>query len=344
MNSSVLVVNYVMDPQNALLSHQNEVVYSLSKYFGKVTVVTGKIGKTKLPSNVEILESRWISSRSISNFFRLLRVSIPIIVKGEFDSVFFHMTDLHCAILSPLVRIRGRRQILWYAHTKRSIYLRWSALWVDYIVTSTEGSCPIHGRKIISIGQAIDSNKFKEIPFNKLNLDKLVHIGRFDKSKNIDLLIEQARLLRDEFEKVSLTIIGSPANQESISWSTNLMKASQRDVFDGWLTFSDSIPREEIPAMMETFGCFFHAYLGSLDKTLVEATMLSLPVVSINPEYTSIFGYWSAVISPSLNDEYKALRILSPEEIANELRRRRAIAVQDHSLSNWVHQLSEILK
>jgi glycosyltransferase involved in cell wall biosynthesis len=344
VDSRVLVVNYVMDSQNSLLSHQSEAVASLSEIFKKVTVITGNIGSIQNLSNVEILESRWIPGRPIANFFRLLRVSIPIIVSGGFESVFFHMTDLHCALLSPLIRIRGRRQFLWYAHTKKSRYLRWSALWVNGVVTSTEGSCPLRVNKIIAIGQAIDPDKFREIPFYKLNLNNLVHVGRFDKSKKIDLLIKQARFLRKEFEKLSLTIIGAPANQESKSWSTNLMKDSEADVSDGWLRFSNSISREKIPTLMEAYGCFFHTYLGSLDKTLVEATMLGLPVVSANPEYMSIFGQWSEVRYPSLIDEYKALRNLPSAYITSELSRRRTIAVRDHSLANWIRQLSEILK
>lgn len=344
LSSRLLVINYVMDSHNSLLSHQCEAVYSLSKNFKKVTVITGKVGSIQNISNIEILESNWIPGKSIANLFRLLRISIPIIVNGRFDTVFFHMTDLHCAILSPLIRIRGRKQFLWYAHTKKSQYLRWSAFWVNGVVTSTQGSCPLKGNKIVAIGQAIDSDKFNAIPFNKLNLDNLVHVGRFDKSKKIDLLIEQARFLRNEFENISLTIIGSPANQESKSWSTNVINDSQADVTNGWLNFSNSISREKIPTLMQDYGCFFHTYLGSLDKTLVEATMLGLPVVSANPEYMSIFGQWSKVRQPSLIDEYKALRNLSFAEIASELSRRRAIAFQDHSLYNWIRQLSEILK
>jgi len=343
-HSTVLVVNYVMDPENPLLSHQLEAVSALAGQFSRVIVITGKVGKFEAPDNVVVLNSNWIPGKPFSNFIRLLRISFPLIIKGKFDSAFFHMTDLQCAILAPIIRLRGKKQVLWYAHTKKSIYLRWSFPWVNFVVTSTYGSCPLTGKKVVPIGQAIDSEKFREIPVAKLDFNKLVHIGRFDRSKNIGLLIQQARELRKDFANLTLSIVGHPANSESKVWADNLVKSSEQDVRKGWLTFSESIPRALIPSTMASFGCFFHAYLGSLDKTLVEATMLNVPVVSVNPEYLSIFGQWSLSKGPNLSAEYRAFRQLPFEEIAIELQRRRMIALDNHSLKNWVSQLAALLE
>ena len=341
--SRILIFNYVMDPEDPLLSHQLEIADSLAHNFRKVTVITGGVGNLQPRTQMQILNTDWRPGRKIVSIFRLLRISIPIILKGEFDSVFFHMTDLQCAILSPFVRIRGKKQILWYAHAKKSRYLRWATFWIDSIVTSTGGSCPISGKKVSVIGQAIDSEKFTEIPFNRLDLNNLIHIGRFDRSKNIEVLIEQSRVLRQEFKSLTLCIIGTPANQESRSWSATLVKSLEYEVSEGWLTFSNSIPRHEIRSVMENHGCFFHGYLGSLDKTLIEATLLGVPVVSINPEYLSIFGQWSSSKTPNLVDEYRSLRRLSLKEICEEIRRRRELALQNHSMKSWIRQLSDLL-
>ena len=332
-----------MDPEDPLLSHQLEIANSLAHNFKKVTVITGRVGKIQTQADVQILNSDWIPGKKFLGIFRLLRISVPIILKGEFDSVFFHMTDLQCAILSPLVRIRGKKQILWYAHTKESLYLRWASIWINSIVTSTAGSCPMTGKKVQVIGQAIDSEKFTEIPFNRLDLNKLIHIGRFDRSKNIEVLTEHSRVLHQEFSSLSLCIIGTPANQESRTWSETLVKSLEYEVSVGWLTFSKSIPRHEIRSVMENHGCFFHGYLGSLDKTLIEATLLGVPVVTINREYLSIFGQWSSSESPNLADEYRCLRRLSEKEICDEIKRRRELALQKHSMKNWIKQLTELL-
>jgi glycosyltransferase involved in cell wall biosynthesis len=343
VHGRLLVVNYALDSKDALLSHQLEAVAALAKNFNSVTVITGRVGSYDPITNVKVVNTNWEPGKRFLSISRLLFKSLPIIVHGKFESVFFHMTDLQCAVLSPFFRIRGKKQIFWYAHTKKSFFMWWSSKWVNSIVTSTQGSCPLQGRKVITIGQAIDENRFTEIPLEKLNLSKLIHIGRFDKSKNIELLIEQATALRSEFKEISLTLVGSPANQESRIWAEKLIHSHRDEVEKGWLKFSESIARSEVPSTIAKHGCFFHSYLGSLDKTLIESTMMRVPVISTNPEYTAIFGTWSLKVRPNLADEYRSLMKLSKDEIDEKLKERRLIATKSHSLGNWTKQLSHLL-
>lgn len=333
-----------MDNSSKLLSHQYEAVSGLAREFNKITVITGRIGSMDNISNVQVISSNWIQGHELYNVIKLLKLSLPIILRGNFSSVFFHMTDLQCALLSPIIKIRGRRQFLWYAHTHKSRYLLFSSLFVTNIVTSTLGSCPIKRKSVIPIGQAIDQTLFHSIPYNNLHLGKLVHIGRFDKSKNIDILISSAEILKKEFPEIELTIIGSPGNLESNKWAASLVENSFHKVKEGWLTFMDSVLRSDIPDEMKNYGVFFHAYVGSLDKTLIESTMMGIPVVTLNPEYLSIFGSWSKTKSVDLNSEYRAFRRRTQSEIIEEISRRRSIALEYHSFKNWVAKLSNILK
>jgi glycosyltransferase involved in cell wall biosynthesis len=254
------------------------------------------------------------------------------------------MTDLQCAVLSPFIRLRGKKQLLWYAHTSKSNYLTWSALWVNSIITSTPGSCPIKSEKVLPIGQAIDESHFTKISLEKLNLNKLIHIGRFDKSKQIEALIQAAIELRRKNNQIELKLVGSPANDESKIWARGLSEKYRSQIELGWLEFEGSISRALLPVKMAKSGCFFHAYIGSLDKTLVESTMLCVPVVTINPEYIKIFGSWSNSRPVSLISEYRALTSLNFADLNLELDRRHSLALKNHSLTNWVNQLSQLLR
>jgi len=343
MKSNLLVFNFVMDRKDPLLSHQYDAVVALAEKFDKVIVVTGKIGVTGVNPKIQIISTGWKPGDNLGNLIRFLSLSLPIVIRGDFKSVFYHMTDLQCAILAPFVRIRGRRQYLWYAHTFKSRYLRFASWWVTNIVTSTVGSCPVVGPKIKPIGQAIDDKKFTALPFNASNLSKLIHIGRFDKSKNIEQLIAAARELRMTYSDISLTLVGSPANEESRVWAQNLVRNTGQDVLDGWLYFKESIPRDYFREEVAQNGCFIHAYIGSLDKTLVESTMLRVPVVTINPEYIGAFGTWAKSNDVGLVGEYKALRSMKQMTIEQELDIRLSIAKNEHSLKNWIEELIFLL-
>ncbi len=333
-----------MDSEHPLLSHQQEVVLALSNKFDEVTVITGQVGVNDTSPNVKIVNTRWNAGQGFRNVVRLLLQSLPLIIRGDFNSVFFHMTDLQCALLSPLIRLRGKKQFLWYAHTTKSNYLIWSSLWVNSIITSTPGSCPIKGDKVVPIGQAIDDSRFAMISLEKLSLDKLIHIGRLDKSKQIEKLIQAAIELRRGNDQIELKLVGSPANEESKIWASGLATKYRNQIELGWLKFEGSISRTLFPVTIEKSGCFFHAYVGSLDKTLVEATMLCVPAVTINPEYINIFGSWSNSDPISLISEYRALRLLSFADLNSELKRRHSLALRYHSLTNWVNQLSQLLR
>jgi len=343
-SSKLLIINYVMDSEHPLLSHQQEAVHALSNKFDHVTVITGQVGFNNSSPNVKIINTQWNPGQSFRNVVRLLVKSFPLIIRGDFNSVFFHMTDLQCAVLSPFVRLRGIKQLLWYAHTSKSNYLWWSSLWVNSIVTSTPGSCPIKSEKVLPIGQAIDASRFAKISLEKLNLNKLIHIGRFDKSKQIETLIQAAIELREKNNQIELKLVGSPANEESKVWAKSLYAKYGDQIDRGWLEFEGSISRHLFPGKMANSGCFFHAYIGSLDKTLVESTMLCVPVVTINPEYINIFGSWSNSEPISLISEFIALSSLNFADLDSELNRRHTLALRSHSLTNWVNQLTQLLR
>ena len=70
------------------------------------------------------------------------------------------MTSIQSTFISPLTRVLRIRHYLWYAHTSNNIYLQISRALTNGIITSTPGSCPIKGRKVYPIGQAVDSKVF----------------------------------------------------------------------------------------------------------------------------------------------------------------------------------------
>ena len=338
----LLLFNYVMDEKHPLLSHQAEAAIALARKFDKVTVITGKVGFCDLPENVNVISSNWVDGQPIFSAFRFIRTAISEVIRNPYDSVFFHMTDVQCALMSPYFRFKKKKQALWYAHTYKSNYLRFSSFWVNFLITSTKGSIPINSLKVKAIGQAIDSTKFQPLPFEQVNLSRLIHIGRFDKSKNIDLLISESKKLRKTYPELQLRIIGSTANHESIEWANIIKSEGQFDA--DWLYFHEGISRSEFPTYMRDNGVFFHAYTGSLDKTLIEATFLRAPVVTINPAYLEIFGSWSNVSNPSLKMEYESLRSLDNSSINLELERRLALAIESHSLDHWTDRIFEILQ
>lgn len=340
---SLIVVNYVLDDSDPFLSHQGQVVRQLSQHFSHIKVITGRVGSFSIPENVSVVDTKWIPGRRFRSLVRFIWVAIPEILFGRNQTIFSHMADLQAAVISPAARLAGKRHFLWYAHSHKSFYLTLASYFVNGIVTSTPGSCPISGRKVTCIGQSVDPKQFS--PRNKAEAKnfRFIHVGRLDRSKNIELLINAVLEVKQDFPQASLTLVGSSANSESVDYFEELKAKFLTEIQNGAIRFIPRMRRNDLCYELWAHDYFIHAYKGSLDKTLIEATLTRMPVITVNSEYSKIFGSWSKLSDPTLVQEFFAMHSVTDEEIAKELQRRGKIAEDFHSTEHWIEKLSAIL-
>ena len=341
--NKLLVINYCMDVRHPVLSHQVQAVNALASEFDQVLVLTGQLGICEVLPNVTVISTNWVAKQPIRNSMRFLSIAIPIVITQRFTSVFSHMTEVQSALIAPIIKALRIRHYLWYAHTTRSKYLVWCYFWLTGIITSTVGSCPLSGVKIHPIGQAIDTADFALKSYRPKSLLNFIHIGRFDPSKKIVEIIQAVEESRKLGEDLSLTLVGSPSTQIAQISSEEILKKYEYAVGEGWLKFVQAIPRSAVASYLQDFDVFIHSYVGSLDKTIVEATMLGVPVVTVNLEYLLEFGGWSTSKNPTLIDEIRGLFSASRTDILIKLQQRQELAIKNHSLKHWTSELSRIL-
>ena len=345
--SNLLVINYAMDEKSQVFSHQIELVNQLSEKFDQITVLTAQVGVCNTEKNVKVISFDWVEGKRVSSLLRFLKIFIETIRSEKFTVLFSHMTSVQSAFISPITRIIKLKHYLWYAHTSKGIFLKISRLLSDGIITSTPGSCPLKGGKVYPIGQSIDSQKFRKKNSNTHPIKNLVHIGRFDPSKNIKEIVYEVKKLRSEFPDLKLEVIGSPSSDRFKDYESNVKAKFNSEVQLGWLKFTPHIPRNSLPEILQTYDCFVHSFQGSLDKTIVEATFSGLPVITINNEYRKMFGGWDLIntcMNNSLKDEAQLLLKLDGDKRQSEVDRRCEVAVEQHELTGWIDRLVSILK
>ena len=344
---NLIILNYSMSPDSLVFSHQRETVISLAPLFDSITVFTFETSTHPLPKNVRTIEISGDEESRLLKFFRIIRITFPFMIKNRKSILFNHMTDVHAAILAPLAMLLRMRHVLWYAHAHNSIYLIWSSFFLSCIVSSTPGSCNLktNRRKIVFINQGIRQTDF---PFKIRNLDKLnrlFYYGRLDRSKNIHLFNELVITLNQITKSYTLDIFGKPTSLESDSYLRDL-KSSIR--LNPAIRLHGAIQRKAIPEISEAFGIFINLFSGSLDKTLIENTLMGLPVVTWNREYCTEFGTWSGVKSSESIDfiihEISFLNSLDHAVIHEEVIRRLRIAKKNHSFDSWIERLVLSLK
>jgi glycosyltransferase involved in cell wall biosynthesis len=336
-----------MDESSQVFSHQIGIVNELAKYFEKVTVLTGKAGTYKVLPNVEVFTSNWIPGKRIISSLKGVSIFLKLLYQKRFNLVFSHMTSIQSALVSPVTKIFRIKHYLWYTHTSDNLALRVAHKLTNGVLTATAGSCPITGSKIHVVGHSIDISMFKKKIKVDFPISRFIHVGRFDTSKNIELIINALKSFREGGQDITFVNIGSPSGKNHDSYYKKIIVNSNAGVDKVWLDFKMAIPRYLLSEVIQKQNAFIHAFEGSLDKAVLEATFMGLPVVTINPEYLKIFGSWDLEhksTNHSLTEELKYLFSLSEVELQKEVDRRYELAKQDYELIGWGVRVSKILK
>lgn len=340
---NLLVLNYVMDPAHPALAHQVEVVEALALKFSAVTVLTGKSDWVPTAPNIRVFTSNWIPGQNIKNIYKFFRIFLQLIRAYKFVAVFSHMTTVQSCLVGPILKFRGINHFLWYAHAQNSTILRIAHFWVTKLITSTPGSCPIAGKKVMYLGQSINQETFKSTRNATLPFKRFVHLGRTDPSKNLRYIIETIFHFREFDRELRLEFVGNPSGVSQSAEFEKLKESWADSIAQGWLVFSPAIPRELIPNLLQQHDVFIHAFKGSLDKTLIEATMTRVPVITVNQEYINEFGSWGKT-PITLENELASLFSYDQAEVDMKLNERVLKAINNHSKKMWIDNLTNLIK
>lgn len=345
---------YSLDESDPIFSHQISILRKLAPHFTSCVVLTFQISPAigEVPPNVKVVKVCWGSTSKGRRAFNLLYTLFKEINDQKPDVLFSFMTETQSAIAGPFLRLVRIPQIIWYAHRSNSIRYKLAYLFSNLVLTSTLGSVPKVKPKIKVIGQMIDSEKFS---FNEalINIDrrdfKMVHVGRLDPSKNIHIICRVFEQIAQNFPRATLHFYGDV----TVRYFESLvdLKNEFREAIEGKrIVFHGNLHRDRLPDILASTNFFIHGYAGSLDKSIIEATMIGLPVITSNLEYHKEFGLWNPNSQNSresadiLLSEYEGIKALRESELYINLKKRRDTAVQKHSLEHWTESVLTILQ
>ena len=335
-----------MDEEDQLLSHQAEIVNLIAKEFDHVSVLTGRIGKVMIPSNVTLKSYNWVKGKKLKNIFNLLKSYLLIRKTNDITVVFSHMTFMQSLIILPLTKFQRVRHYLWYAHKSKNLYLEFSARLFDGLITSTRDSCPVKNGRVYPIGQTINSDKFTPKKLIDYPIIRLIHIGRFDPIKNISEIIRAVDKSRTYFPNLTLDIIGSASSISSRKYEQEVKSQFVNPTTQSWLKFLPGVSREEIPHLLEKSHAFIHSCNAALDKVILEANLSNVPVITSNEEFIKSFGSWAEntnVKSIDLFDELNAALNTPKSELEIIINQRYKETLANHELKGWTTRLLKVI-
>ena len=345
-------MNYAMDSKDAVFPHQISIVAELSSTWEQVFVITYSINSDELgliPSNVVVMNLNWHKTPKFVAILKLFYFFLKVTLTKDQIVLFSYMTETLSALIAPFAKLLGIRHVLWYAHVSKPRRLSWCHLWVDKLITSTSESCPIRSKKVLPIGQAVDQTVFS-CPGKKVRKNpketQAVHVGRIDPSKNIETIIE---IFIEKFPKQNsvLHLIGTHSEKYSY-YASSLKSRFKSQVDSGQVIFHGKKDQSFINTKLCQSDIFLHAFMGSLDKTLIEAILSRTFVISSNQAFIKEFGCLGKFPSSDnlaifLSQELNIYRQSDISELQSIVDSRYQYAIKNHSRRQWLKKLNQVL-
>jgi len=292
----------------------------------RVFVICLQKGEYDLPENVRILSLGKPASRAkyIYRFYSYVWRE-----RKNYDAVFVHMNPEYVILGGLIWKLLNKRIYLWYTHKSVNLVLKIANWFVDKIFTASPESCRLKSEKIIITGHGIDIKKFQVSSFRfQDNTFRIITAGRIAKSKNLDILAEVAKILKNKNFNFEIVIAGTPIFETDRIYFEKIKNLSDK------INFVGAIPHRNIAEFYKSGDLFVNfSDTGSIDKSVLEAMASGLLVLTSNEAFKNI-----------LAEKYFTSK--NPEEIAEKIivlsRSEPDLALRQYVVKN--HNLETLIK
>lgn len=339
--AKLLFITQKVDSQDDVLGFVHLWISRMASRWDSITVVCLEKGGYDLPDNVKVLS---LGKESGPSRFGYLARFFKYITSESYDSVFVHMNPLYAVLGGPFWRLTGKKVVLWYLHPQITLSLRLALLWANKVATANAGSFPLKSPKVIAVGHGIPVDIFHNMDISRKPRSILV-LSRISPVKNIDLIIESLKILKDENSDFSCTIIGD-ASPGQAHYLAGLKNKVQQYGLENVVEFKSGVPNHQAPDLYNQFEIFVNlTSQGSLDKTILEAMACEMLVVTTNKIFSGIAGILVAGDNLPETIAAKLAEALSQSKDEQIIlgKQAREYVIQNHNLDTVILRITELL-
>ena len=345
---NLLILNLAMDERHTALGHVPAWTNALARHAAHVDVITMLRGPAALEPNVHVhslgKEAGRSEPRRLVTFYRSLH---EILSERRIDACFAHMAPLFAALAAPELKVRRIPLLLWYAHPATPRTLRLAHAAADRVVTSTPTAFGLRSEKVVSVGQGIDTERFRPPdPSPPGRTGTALSIGRLSPIKGAhDVIDAIGRLRSDHGRDVRLEVVGGAHTESDRSYAEGLERQTAELGVDDLVTFHGEVAHTEIPEWYRRGELFLNLSGGALDKATLESMASGCIPVSSNPAFAEAVaphGLERLVAEPGPSGLARAIdRVLSapPAERTLLSAEVRALVERDHGLERLALRL-----
>ncbi len=376
----LLILTQKVDKNDDVLGFFYFWIKEFAKHCQRVTVIALEVGDYDgLPKNVRVLSLGKENKNFqflIFNFqlFQRLRYIFKFYKyiwkeKENYNSVFVHMNPEYVILGGLFWRAFGKRISLWYTHKAVNLKLRLAEILAHIIFTASRESFRLPSKKIKVLGHGIrvqaskeakllrfDKSNRSSLAYSRAGIFKIITVGRISPIKDYETLIKAIEFLNQESgdgeQKVFVEIIGKPITDKDKEYFVSLQKILKQKGLERIIEFRGAMPNKEIANYLSQADIFAHmSRTGSLDKAVLEAMAVGLPVISSNKavlddvlgeELKDRLGYPQGD-AKAMADKIKKIINFNPEKKEKLKRKLSELVEREHNLRRLTKNIIRVL-
>jgi glycosyltransferase involved in cell wall biosynthesis len=342
----LLILTQKVDKNDDVLGFFHSWLLEFARQAEHITVICLQKGEYDVPENVEVLSLG--KEAGVSPLMYVMRFYMYIWrYRNEYDVVFVHMNQIYVLLGGLFWRAFHKKIALWYAHGYTPFGLRIAEKLAHIIFTSTQSGFRLTSKKVLVIGQGIDTDTFKpEFVTTAHTIYTVVSVGRISPVKNYETLIDAVRILRDQGISLCVYIVGGVGLPEHQPYLTSLEKLVHSYGLKEVVTFVGPVPNKDIKGYLKGANIFVNTSLtGSLDKAVLEAMALEIPILTCNEAFLEVLPAMKESVIFKHKDSHELSRKIQSFMALDETNRAeltgklRSIVVENHSVKNFVGKI-----
>ncbi|HBM45758.1 MAG: Glycosyltransferase [Parcubacteria group bacterium GW2011_GWF2_38_76] len=356
----LLIITQKIDKQDPILGFFHRWVEEFVKHCEKVTVICLQKGLPRgisagaeseaiplggefdLSENVKVLSLG--KEDKVSRFTYLKRFYEYIDrERNNYDAVFVHMNPEYVVLGGFFWKIWNKKIGLWYTHRNVDLKLRIAEKLADKIFTVSRESFNLKSKKVNIMGHGILISDFEK-PKNFVKKEgkfRIVSVGRITPIKNLDTLIETAKILRNNNFNFEIDLVGGPTQKGDTEYFDKLKKMVAEFDLGDRVRFVGSVPNSKIREYYWNSDLSINLCpTGGTDKAVLESMASGLPVLASNKAFLEVFGpYSEQLVFKERDSSDLANKIMQLKDISAISEFLKKKAVDNFSLESLVPKI-----
>lgn len=319
-NAKLLIVTQTIDENDPVLGFFVRWVEEFAKRAESVEVICLNLGKSDLPKNVHVhsLGKERVAGTDNTGNIKQAQSTAPSFarrcalratyairfihlvwsLRKRYDAVFVHMNPEYFVLAGKLWRLMRKRTALWYTHKSVDLKLRIAVLFANIVFTASPESFRLKSRKVHVVGHGIDMELFtkkadehtKDKNYPKKTF-RILTTGRISKTKRIAEMLSALDVLYSLGEDFIFIVAGTPATNEDKLYEQKLLRFVSASPYSERVRFIGAVSHKDIPKMLNECDVFINlSETGSMDKAILEALAVCVPVVTTNVAFRDILA------------------------------------------------------